>query len=927
MTTSHFPDYIKFLEYVDLRRGNDETLDALGKVAAHWQDFGAYLTKLGQDEIEHLQLDIRRLLQENGVTYNVYGEVHSGVGGEVNGEPNGHQRLWALDLMPLIISEEEWRTIEAGVVQRAELLNLILTDLYGPQTLIKEQLLPLELVYQDPGFLRSTFENQLPGKHQLILYAVDLARGPDRRMWVVGDRTQAPSGSGYALENRTIMNQVQQTLFRKDTFRNGRISRLSGYFRDLQSTLAHLAPRQSDSPRVVVMTPGPHSETYFEHAYLSSYLGYTLVQGADLSVFNGTVNLKALSGLQPIDTILRRVDDTFCDPLELRSDSHLGVPGLLESVRRGQVTVVNPLGSGVLENLGITPFLQNIARDRLGEDLILPMAATWWCGQPKELAYVLEHLDELVIKPVSGHFREPTIVGHQLTKAEQKQLAYKIEAQPHRYVGQQQVSYSTAPTFISGELKARHTILRSFALAREDDYTVMPGGLTRSATAADAQAISASQGGVSKDTWVLTKEPQQHVSLWKLQAEQIVEAFHSSESLPSRAAENLFWVGRYIERAESSVRLFRTILAYFTSGSYLHDEHERAALHQLLCALTQVTMTYPGFVGDAENEQAEDGSQADELKRQRLQQPTQELLSVALDPQRIGGLHADLLAMFGAANAVRNLWSIDIWRVMQDIEGSWTSLAERTLAKGLAQMTGQGQSQAQSQIHSPGFAKEQVQSQKTSSDLGSLPAELSRELNRLMTRLMALAGLYNDSMTHNAGWTMLDMGRRLERALRTISLIRSVLVIQQEPVVEHLLLESTLQTTDNSITYRRRYRSHLQIQTVLDLLLLDEANPRSLLWQLNTLKCHLETLPRTKVPYRLSREEQIVVLATTQLQLCHTQQLIQTEKDSVLRQPLDTLMADLTFNLSELSTVVTQSYFTHTQVQQQFGTARVELLA
>lgn len=897
--TFQFPDYISSPKF------NDEVFDATGQVVSHWQTFGAHMAQLGPDGVKQIETDIRRILRENGVTYNVYDSLSN--------TAHAQQRLWALDAVPLIIPADDWQTIEAGVIQRAELLNLVLADLYGPQKLIKERLLPLDLLHLDPGFLRPCHDVTLPGSHQLIFYAADLARGPDNRMWVVGDRTQAPSGSGYALENRTIMSQVQSALFKKDAFQHSpdqvqtassqgsRISRLAGYFRDMQSTLARLSPRYASSShnntqRVVVMTPGPHSETYFEHAYLASYLGYTLVQGDDLSVYNGAVNLKALGGLQPVDTILRRVDDTFCDPLELRSDSQLGVTGLLESVRRRQVSVVNPLGSGLLENLGIMPFLPGIAKQWLNEELILPMAATWWCGQPEELTYVLEHLDELIIKPVSGRFREPAILAERLSSKKRAELIARIRACPHRYVGQQRVGYSTAPTLINGEIKPRHTVLRTFVLARENDYTVMPGGLTRSAKAEDELSISTSDGGISKDTWVLTDEPQRHVSLWQLQAGHAVEAFHSSANLPSRAAENLFWVGRYTERVESSTRLLRTILDFFVGDSNLNNDSEYAALRQLLSTLTQVTMTYPGFIGEEEDE-------GEEALQTVLEDPLSEILAVTLDPEKIGGLHADLRAMINAANVVRDLWSLDTWRVLQELEESWSVLSKKFMGK---------KTDAQSTLPA-----------KTNSEVGR---QVGQELNRLITRLMALVGLHGDSMTHNAGWAMLDTGRRLERALRTASLIRSILVVENEPFVENLLLEAALKTTDNVITYRRRYRSHLQLQTVLDLLLLDDLSPRSLLWQLNELQRHLEQLPRSKLPYRLSDEEQILILAKTQLQLCNTQQLIQTDDESVIRGSLDALMADLTFNLSELSNVLTHSYFTHTQVRQQFGTAQVALL-
>lgn len=308
-------------------------------IRPHWQPLMQLFAGLGIAGMERLQQDVRRLVRENGVTYNVHGAT------------DGLQRSWPLDMIPLIINEADWTQIEAGVIQRAELLNLVFQDLYGARTLIHSGLLPLELIYAHAGFLRACDGVFHAGERQLILYAADLARGPDGRIWVLGDRTQAPSGAGYALENRTVMANVLRSMFGL-----GRIQYLSNFFRTLQATLADLASRVKETPRIVLMTPGPYNETYFEHAYLAAYLGYTLVQGNDLTMVDGGIALKSLAGLQPVDVILRRVDDTFCDPLELREDSYLGVTGLLEAARRHKVTVANPLGSSVLENEGIMSF-------------------------------------------------------------------------------------------------------------------------------------------------------------------------------------------------------------------------------------------------------------------------------------------------------------------------------------------------------------------------------------------------------------------------------------------------------------------------------------------------------------------------------------------------------------------------------------------
>ena len=817
------------------------------EILPHWRPFIENIITQTKDDLERTRYEIRRLLQENGVTYNVHGD------------PNGLQRPWKLDLVPMIISEQEWQVIEAGIKQRAMLLNMIAADLYGERRLVQQGYLPAGLIYGHDGFLRPCVDIDLRGQH-LMIYAADLGRGPDNRMWVLGDRTQAPSGAGYALENRTMMARVQRSFFSE-----GKIRRLSNFFRDLQATLAKVAQREENS-RIVVLTPGPFNETYFEHAYLANYLGYSLVQGDDLTVRDGQVWLKSIEGLRPVDVILRRVDDAFCDPLELRKDSWLGVPGLVEAVRRKQVSIANSLGSGILENPGLMPFLPGLAKLLLGESLILPSAATWWCGQPKELAYVLEHLDQLVIKRIARAAGYRTVFGNKLSKAQLAHLRDQIKANPQIFVGQEQVSFSTVPTLIDEKLEARHTILRTFAVAVDHGYAVMPGGLTRSSARTDTLVVSNQAGGFSRDTWVMCSQPETYVSLW-LEPQRVLRTFKQSFSLPSRAAENLFWVGRYAERAEATARLLRTIFNQFGDMDFVKDSAEVACLHQLLRSLTQVTMTYPGFVDDKEKKAVE-----------RLHNPQEELRSVMLDSERVGSLSNNIYAMVRAAFAVRDLWSIDSWRVIDRIHNHWESL-----------------------IGDPNLSLQR----------------LWHELNELITQLLAFAGLNAESMTQGSGWVLLDSGRRLERAVSTISFVRSMLSVAQSAEIELLLLENILTTTENIITYRRRYRSHLHIQSVIEQLLLDETNPRSVIYQLNRLQTHLQRLPRDLMPFRLSKEEKLVMQAITQLRLVEMKELISADETTQARDALSALLGGVTDHLSELSIVLTQYYFSHAQVPHQ----------
>ena len=604
----------------------DEMVAKEHKVLPYWKRFMDSISTLGSEQLELRRREAQRLLRENGVTYNVYGDAQK------------LARPWRLDPIPLLISSEDWLLIEAGLKQRAELLNLILKDIYGEQRLLKKGLLPSELVLAHDGFLHPCV-GALPNlERQLTFYAANLARGHNNRMWVLDDRTQAPSGAGYALENRTVLRRVLP-----DIFRETHVSRLSGFFKALRKGLAEIAPHNKEDPRIVILTPGSLNETYFEHAYLSSYLGFSLVQGDDLTVRDGKVWLKSLDGLQPVDVILRRVDDSFCDPLELRSSSRLGVAGLLEAVRRNNVAIANPLGSSVLENPGLLPFLPRLSRYFLNQELMLPSVATWWCGQRRERDFVLQNLDRLVIKPINRSSGNYTLFGALLSAKEKELLRAAIIAKPHCYVGQEHISFSTVPSFIDRHIEPRFAVLRSFVVASGDDYQVMPGGLTRIAPQQDDFIVSNQAGGISKDTWVLTDEPDKQVSLW-FQPGQDVILSADTEPLTSRAANNLFWVGRYLERIKAPTRLMRLILLKLTEARELGDPLDSQCLTVLLSALTQVTGTYPGFVTS---------------NASVLEEPQSELMALAKNVHRPGTLAANIQAFAQTAFSIRDVWSQD----------------------------------------------------------------------------------------------------------------------------------------------------------------------------------------------------------------------------------------------------------------------------
>jgi uncharacterized circularly permuted ATP-grasp superfamily protein/uncharacterized alpha-E superfamily protein len=823
----------------------DEMVAKEHKVLPYWKRFMDSINTLGSEQLEQRRREAQRLLRENGVTYNVYGDAEKLI------------RPWRLDPIPLLISSEDWGLVEAGLKQRAELLNLILKDIYGEQRLLKKGLLPSELVLAHDGFLHPCV-GALPGlERQLTFYAANLARGNNNRMWVLDDRTQAPSGAGYALENRTVLRRVLPDIFRETQV----VSRLSGFFKTLRKGLADIAPHNKEDPRIVILTPGSLNETYFEHAYLSSYLGFSLVQGDDLTVRDGRVWLKSLDGLQPVDVILRRVDDSFCDPLELRSASRLGIAGLLEAVRRNNVAIANPLGSSVLENPGLLPFLPKLSRYFLNEELMLPSVATWWCGQRRERDFVLQNLDRLVIKPINRSAGNYTLFGALLSMKEKERLRAAIIAKPHCYVGQEHISFSTVPSFIDHHIEPRFAVLRSFVVAGGDDYQVMPGGLTRISPQQDDFIVSNQAGGISKDTWVLTDEPDKQVSLWFQPGQDVILAA-DTEPLTSRAANNLFWVGRYLERIKAPTRLMRMVLLKLAVTRELGGPVDSECLNVLLSALTQVTGTYPGFV--ASNASV-------------LEEPQHELLALAKDVHRSGTLAANIQAFAQTAFSIRDVWSQDTWRCVDNIQRRWQ----------------------QRVVHS-------------NCDLD----QLQKSLDDLITGFVAFIGLTTESMTREAGWLMLDSGRRLEHALTLISLLRATVVQRHEPALQNQLLEAVLISTDSLSIYRRRYRSFIKLPMVLELLLMDETHPRSLAYQLHQLSSHINALPKERGKDRLNEEERLILRAYTDLRLVKVPELVKVDDDAGIYTDLENVLSSMTEQLWRLYEVLAQAYFSHSQLPQ-----------
>jgi uncharacterized circularly permuted ATP-grasp superfamily protein/uncharacterized alpha-E superfamily protein len=522
----------------------DEMVDRHGRVRAHWQPLLATLAALGGDEIGRRFAAADRHLHDSGVFYRVYEDAA------------GAERPWPLTHVPLLIAASEWQALEAGLVERAELLEAVLADAYGPARLVREGRLPAAVVAGNPEFLRPLVGIAPRGGAHLRFCAVDVGRSPDGHWWVLGDRTQAPSGAGYALENRLALSRAMP-----DVYRELKVQRLAPFFQSVQASLSELN-RQEDS-RICVLTPGPMNETYFEHAYLARYLGFLLVEGEDLAVRDDGVFIRTVSGLQRTEVLVRRLDADFADPLELNARSRLGVPGLVQAVRDGTVVIANALGSSVVEARAMLSFLPALAPAVLGRNLALPNVATWWLGQARAREEIIARLDEMVIASaflgeLPGYGERREVLGAALEPDERARIVDRIAHRGVDFVAKEAVTLSTMPVWRSGRLEPRPFTLRLFLARGNDGWRVMPGGFVRVADDVDARAVSLQRGGSTADAWVLSDKPVAETTL--LPAPDRISISRATGALPSRAAANLFWVGRYVERAEATLRVVRALV-------------------------------------------------------------------------------------------------------------------------------------------------------------------------------------------------------------------------------------------------------------------------------------------------------------------------------------------------------------------------------
>ena len=681
--------------YTPLPGARDELMAADGSVRPHWGRFLAEWSALSRDELSQRFGLADRHVRDTGVSYRVHGDVDEH-------DPLAGERAWPLNHVPLVLTGAEWQVIAAGVAQRARLLSGLLDDIYGSGEMVARGVLPASIITGSPDYLRPL--QGAPGGAGLQLYAADLGRGPDGRWWVLGDRTQAPSGAGYALENRLALGRAFP-----DLFRTMNVERLAAFFQGFRAGLVSGSKRVE--PRICLLTPGPLNESYFEQAYLARYLGFLLVEGGDLVMRDSRVHVRTIAGLKRADVIWRRIDGDFSDPLELNAASALGVAGLVHAVRAGNVHVANGLGSGVVEARALMGFMPALARQMLGEDLILPNVATWWCGQARERQIVLDRLDDMTIAPAFrsagyGADFEPVLAGD-LGDAERAALRARIAARGMDYVGQEVVRLSTMPVFQNGRLQPRPMTLRVFAAATPEGWKVMPGGFCRISDEPDARAVSMRSGVRSSDVWVMSDRPVEAVTL--LPSSETISIRRMVGTLPSRAADNLFWLGRYLERTEATLRLVRALL-----GRLIDADDATPGRSDTLKRLANLLVAWGAAPGG------------------KGQKPASQASNALHGLDHYGSALATVREARRTASVIRERLSIDAWRLFGDLE------RQVTLERGGPRSEGAAYEIADTALKS----------------------------------LAAFSGLSQENMVRGPGWRFLDIGRRIERGVATCRFAR-----------------------------------------------------------------------------------------------------------------------------------------------------------
>ncbi|MEA3371416.1 MAG: circularly permuted type 2 ATP-grasp protein [Campylobacterota bacterium] len=814
----------------------DELFDEDKNIRESWREILADIDNSGLEKLQSKQEEIDWHLEDNGVTYNTYNDLDEQI-----------SRKWSLDPIPFVISSDEWSEIKKGLEQRAKLFNLILKDLYSEQKLIKENIIPAEVIYGHKGFATEAYNFGEKENFNLYFYATDIARGPDGKMWIIKDKTQAPSGLGYAIENRLTMNVIS-----KDLYPNIDMHRLSSFIEEFKGLLNTLT--DGDISTAALLTPGPHNETYFEHSYLSSYLGINLVQGGDLLSKNGSLWLKSLSGLKKINTLLRRVDDKSCDPLELDNSSQLGVAGLVESIRQDNLNMMNPIGSAVLENIGINPFMEKIAQYFLQEDLILPQIATWWCGQKKELDFVLENLQDFIIKKIDKSDEVDIYFPKKMSLHELEILKKMLQKNPNQYVAQEEVDFSTVPYYTDNSITPRNAVIRTFALKKDDDYVVMNGGLVRASDTKENLLAPSRTGGTSKDLWILGKDADNTNPINFLTAKYIET---SIDEIPTPKAENLFWLGRNLARSISTTRLILHVIKKITNFYRYEVVTSRESQVIIQNALTHMTMTYPGFM--------------DEDNRENLDVfPMIEVTSIVKDFLRAGSL-AFTFSMLANTNLnLKDLLTFELWKLFERWQKEWYEFINRSNDSTLT---------------------------------------IASELDKFLIYQMAYKELVKESLFKEQGLILYDIGYKIESSLLLISKARSMLCLKLDKSIRNDVLEGMLNSLGSFNAYRAHYKSAINLENVVSFLIFDKQFPKSLRYITEQLLKEFKSLP--KAQSCTSSYEEPITEALGLLSSATVEDLLSISDTDGVYGKLDSVLATISNLYLECSDKFSNTYFSH----------------
>lgn len=818
----------------DLRHGPasgyDEFVDQDGNVRPAWAELADAIAERGRAGLDRLRSVVRDLIDNDGITYT---DVQPGGRGQ---EP----RPWQLDTLPIVLSAADWEVLEAGLLQRSRVLDAVLADLYGPRRLLTDGVLPPELLFGHPGYVRAANGIEIPGRHQLFMHACDVSRRPDGTFVVNGDRTQAPSGAGYALADRRVVAHSIPELYERIAPRP-----TTPFAQALRLALIDAAPDDAQDPVVVVLSPGIYSETAFDQAYLATLLGFPMVESADLVVRDGMLWMRSLGTLKRVDVVLRRVDADYTDPLDLRADSRLGVAGLVEAQRRGTVTVVNTLGSGILENPGLLRFLPAIAEHLLSETLQLPTAQVYWGGVAGERSHLLANLSSLLVQSTVG---EKTLVGPTLSSAQLTRLAARIEQAPWQWIGQELPQFSSAPTDHAGVLSSAGVGIRLFTVAQRGGYAPMIGGIGY--VLAPGSAAYTLKTIAAKDVWVRPTERARAEAISLPTPEPPAKTAAGTWGVSSpRVLSDLFWIGRYGERAESMARLL--IVTRDRFHVYRHHQHseESECVPVLMTALGRITGT-PDSDGD---------------RAEMIAIAPSTLWSLTVDPDRPGSLVQSVEGLALAARAVRDQMSNDTWMVLAAVERALALESEppEPLSEADALLTG-----AQAQT---------------------------------LAGMLTLSGVAAESMVRDVGWTMMDIGKRIERGLWLTALLQATLTVGRGAAAEQTVIESTLVACESSVIYRRRTVGKVSVAAMAELMLFDAQNPRSLLYQVERLRINLKDLPGSSGS---SRPERLVDEIGTLLRRSHPAELELVGGDG-RRAQLAELLAAVHGELRNLAEVIT----------------------